>query len=469
MAKAKKTADDEVKAEKKAASAKKTAKTTAKKASASTKAPAPAKPAEEKKAAAKATAKKATSKKATAKAEAPAGAAKAPASKAAESKTSATKATAAKTASTKGPAKKPTENKAAPAKPAPAKPAPAKKSAPKAVSTGNGISAPPAAREAFRSLEEHERELPLEYNDTKVVLLVRDPEWIFAYWELSDEVRRKYDLPRGSNRRALALRVHALNGPTAGNPYDILVNDYTSSWYVRVPAESSKFRVELGTLDEAGTFQPIVESNVASIPRMGISEETDLEFAEVSDEIYEQILHLSGGVQVSERLGSDHFLRSLQQRIMESLLGAPFSSAGLGGSGAVSSFSVGLSSGLFSGLYSSGALSSAGLSSAGLHLFPMPMAGGDQTVQRQRAQQDDFWLEAGVDVIVYGATAPDAKVRFMGQEIRLNPDGTFRFRMVFPDDTIEFPIEAESSNGKHRRAVKPVVTRRTEGDPREPR
>jgi hypothetical protein len=40
--------------------------------------------------------------------------------------------------------------------------------------------------------------------------------------------------------------------------------------------------------------------------------------------------------------------------------------------------------------------------------------------------------------------------------------------MVLPDTTIEFPIDAVSADGEHRRAVKPVVKRHTEGDPRKP-
>ena len=71
-------------------------------------------------------------------------------------------------------------------------------------------------------------------------------------------------------------------------------------------------------------------------------------------------------------------------------------------------------------------------------------------------------------MIVYGATEPDAKVKFMGQEIRLTQDGTFRVRMVLPDTTIEFPVDATSADGEQKRGVKPVVQRWTEGDPKKP-
>ena len=74
-----------------------------------------------------------------------------------------------------------------------------------------------------------------------------------------------------------------------------------------------------------------------------------------------------------------------------------------------------------------------------------------------------FWLVVDAEVIVYGATEPDAKVKFMGRPIRLNPDGTFGVRMALPDGMIEFPVEATSADDVETRWVMPVVNRRTDG------
>lgn len=40
-----------------------------------------------------------------------------------------------------------------------------------------------------------------------------------------------------------------------------------------------------------------------------------------------------------------------------------------------------------------------------------------------------FWLLAGAELIVYGATKPDATVTIGGYSIRFNSDGIFRFQM----------------------------------------
>jgi hypothetical protein len=329
-------------------------------------------------------------------------------------------------------------------------------------------------RAAMRQVEERGGELPLEYGETKIVLLTRDPEWIFAYWEINAETRKHFGLQRGNHRRSLAIRVHVLQSNGHQPPFDVPVNDYTSSWYVRVPRGGYRFRAELGTYGDNGTFTAIAGSNELELPRMEISDSTDVEFAEINDEIYHQIVQLSGGVRLKDRLGSDEFLRSLQQRVFESIAGGPMSSAGLssasflgpGSSGSLSSSSIWNASsfGLSSGALSSSLLGGSSLFSGGI----LPQAGGENVLPSSRERRSDFWLEVGVDVIVYGATEPDAKVTFMGQEIRLTPDGTFRVRMVLPDTSIEFPVDAVSADGGHRRAVMPIVKRTTEGDPRKP-
>src|SRR5512136_804552 len=41
-----------------------------------------------------------------------------------------------------------------------------------------------------------------------------------------------------------------------------------------------------------------------------------------------------------------------------------------------------------------------------------------------------FWFRLGTELIVYGATEPDAKVTLQGRPVRLKPDGTFSVRFA---------------------------------------
>jgi uncharacterized protein len=312
----------------------------------------------------------------------------------------------------------------------------------------------------FQAIEQDQRDLPLEYDDTRIVLMVRDPEWVYAYWSISEKDRERFELSRDEHDQPLILRIQESLLSGSEQIYDVPVNDFTSSWYLRVNEQTGSAKITLGINDKKGVFITLAVSNQVCLPKIGIAPEEDLQFAEIDDETYHQIVKLSGGVRIGERLGSDEFLRSLQQRLYDNL------NEGFGGNLVSSGENFGMFSGMLGGAsaYFSGSLVPSSYSS---YEFG---AGGKETVTggSAQAQEREFWLEVGVDVIVYGATSPDAKVTFMGKPVKLTPDGTFRFRMVLPDTEVEFPVVAISVDGEETRQVKPIVTRITEGNPHDP-
>jgi hypothetical protein len=70
-------------------------------------------------------------------------------------------------------------------------------------------------------------------------------------------------------------------------------------------------------------------------------------------------------------------------------------------------------------------------------------------------------LVADAELIVYGATEPDAAVSIGGRPIKLNPDGTFRFHMSFQDGLIDYPIVAVAADGEQHRSVHMKFERET--------
>lgn len=72
-----------------------------------------------------------------------------------------------------------------------------------------------------------------------------------------------------------------------------------------------------------------------------------------------------------------------------------------------------------------------------------------------------FWLLADAELIIYGATEPDATVTIAGRPVHLNPDGTFRFQMSFQDGMIDFPILAVAVDGEQTRSIHLQFTRET--------
>ena len=65
------------------------------------------------------------------------------------------------------------------------------------------------------------------------------------------------------------------------------------------------------------------------------------------------------------------------------------------------------------------------------------------------------------EVILSGATEPDAIVTIQGTPVRLQPDGTFSVRFQLPDGEQSIPLTAVSRDGSCTRWITPKITRET--------
>jgi len=72
-----------------------------------------------------------------------------------------------------------------------------------------------------------------------------------------------------------------------------------------------------------------------------------------------------------------------------------------------------------------------------------------------------FWFTLDCELVVYGATEPDATVTMQGRPVALRPDGTFTVRMALPDGVEEIETVATSADGSEERTITPVVSRKT--------
>jgi len=265
------------------------------------------------------------------------------------------------------------------------------------------------------------RELPIGYGDTRVVLLVRDPEWVFAYWEINDATRSFHNLLRGEHQKTLVLRVYDItdvdfDGDNAHRHYDVIVNDYAINWYLRMPELNRSWCVDLGYYDpEAGTFVTLARSNAIATPPATVSPFADEKWMQVSREQTEEILRLSGGLESMEEKGSEGIAQSLSSRIR-----ARVESSG----------------------------SSDRMSSGQVSRLP-------------RGRDKDFRLTVNADLIIYGATEPDASVTVQGKEVELRQDGTFSIRFSLPDGTQVIPVRAVNARGDRELEIIPSVKKET--------
>ena len=129
-------------------------------------------------------------------------------------------------------------------------------------------------RELPKRIFEEERFIfPETYGINRIRLLVRDPDWIFAYWDVSPAAMK--DFARSIGERALALSRLTLRvvDPVSGGSTDILLPPGARWWYVRTDHSRRTYRAELGVTLPSGEFRRLAESNTVVTPRVGPSPE----------------------------------------------------------------------------------------------------------------------------------------------------------------------------------------------------
>ena len=118
-----------------------------------------------------------------------------------------------------------------------------------------------AADEELEAPGEDPFPLPVRYNETKVVLMIRDPHWAFAYWDI--EAQKAQRVRKDANFEQLVLRVHDC-GPSSS--FDIPIQWEDSSWYIYLPNADCEYGLDLGYL-AAGRFKLLARSNTIRTPR----------------------------------------------------------------------------------------------------------------------------------------------------------------------------------------------------------
>jgi len=148
------------------------------------------------------------------------------------------------------------------------------------------------------------------------------------------------------------------------------------------------------------------------------------------------------------------------------MMGVPtMSGVGMSGVGMYSMSGVGvMGMPTMSGVGVMGIPTMSGIGMSGVGMYSMSgigISGVGFSASMPPIRPRKFWLIADAELIVYGATEPDATVTIGGRPVKLNSDGTFRFQMSFPDGQIDFPIMAVAADGEQMRSIHMQFTRET--------
>jgi len=133
-------------------------------------------------------------------------------------------------------------------------------------------------------------DLPFSYDETRLVLMVRDPYWAFSYWDFSAETWSdiKAKLKADPSLKP-TMRIHDLS---ASRSFDLLVSLETKNWYLHLGIPDHRYVAELGLGGGRSRFHPIVRSNEVETPRDSPSERVDPEW---NARDFEELYRLSGG------------------------------------------------------------------------------------------------------------------------------------------------------------------------------
>ncbi|HLA77789.1 MAG TPA: DUF4912 domain-containing protein [Vicinamibacteria bacterium] len=128
-----------------------------------------------------------------------------------------------------------------------------------------------------RLFEEERFIFPSSYGVTRLRLLVKDPYWLFAHWDVAPEVWSGLRRELGERAAALSrLTLRVADAQNGGGPV-ILLPEGARSWYIRADAFPRSYRAELGLTLPSGEFRRLAVSNLAATPRVGPSTQRPLQ------------------------------------------------------------------------------------------------------------------------------------------------------------------------------------------------
>ena len=297
--------------------------------------------------------------------------------------------------------------------------------------------------EELAAVDDDLPELPEGYGESRIVLLPRDPKWAYAYWDVSNE--HKEELRRQGGQQ-LALRLYDVTEIDQDRqiPHSLQqqnCDEMARSWYLEIPVSDRDYTAEIGYVTGDGRWLMLCRSAPIRVPPIY-----------PSDWVNDQFVTIGFGESLAGRTFGDlgrqpsAFDSDVPAEGLPPIYDELF--AMTQGQNALR-----VAGSLFGSMHQvpPGALSLSGsvsgLNVSGLNVSGLNMSGVGMPRQR------NFWLVADAELIVYGATEPNATLTVGDRVIPLTADGTFRFHVHFPDGKIDYPIRAVAADGEQERSI----------------
>jgi hypothetical protein len=267
-----------------------------------------------------------------------------------------------------------------------------------------------------RKLTHHEPIPAAVKGQDRVILMVRDPYWLHAHWDISratvDRAKAALVDQWHSVKPVLRLLKFDEVGTTdsAETVYrQIEIHGGVRNWYIDVDNPPSRFQLIMGYMTSNGRFYELVRSNTVSTPVPGSKDSFDDHWADIAKDA-EKIFAQSGGYGDETNKGAlaevfeDRLKRTMELDVL-------------------SQFGSGAEGGL------------------------------------RKPRQFHFDVEA--ELLIFGSTHPDAHISIGTEPVKVQADGTFAARLPFPDRRQVLPATARSRDGVDERTVVIAVERNT--------
>lgn len=252
-----------------------------------------------------------------------------------------------------------------------------------------------------------------EIEKDRLVVLVRDPYWLHACWELTAQSVSRAQSALGQHWHSAkpVLRVYRINedgGDTLERTCEI--HGGVTNWYVDVKDPPSSYRMEIGYHSPGTQFYCIARSNTVQTPAPGAADMVDRNWTDVAQNA-DRIYAMSGGYSAD---GASMELQELLEERLRRRLGRPLDTR-----------------------YGNGAATQA------------------------RTEARDFNFAIDTELIVYGSAEPNSHVTVSGEPVQVGSDGSFAVKLHLPDRRQVIPVVAGSSDGGEQKTIILGVERNT--------
>jgi hypothetical protein len=246
----------------------------------------------------------------------------------------------------------------------------------------------------------------------RLVLMVPEPHWLHAVWELSYQSILRAESALGPDwhgakpiLRLFDVTSQDTTSTSEATLRDIDIHGGVSHWYIDIPQPPRTYRADVGYLSKRGQFYMLARSNVVTPPKAGASEVLEDNWTQDVDKAggAERVLAMSTGFESTN--GPSQLKEFLEDQFKKPPREGSF------GSGAIPS------------------------------------------------KLKKFFFDLDAELVVFGRTEPSATVTLQNERVPLRPDGSFTMRFSLPDSRQIIPAVSTSADGLEEQTIVLAVER----------